>query len=183
MKVKLVVVTLALFVLFVGIPAFSQSMIGLQAIGGKVGYVDPEDIDGTFGFGAIADLGTFMPQFGWEAEVTYWSTSVGDLDFRDIAIVTSGKYSFPMPESKLAPFIGGGLGLHMLKASFEYVDPFTGQTVEDDETDSKFGFHILGGTEMELSPMIDGFAEFRYTLVEDFNQIWLMAGIKYNLGM
>ena len=100
------------------------------------------------------------------------------VDYRDIAILTSGKYSFPVPESKFVPFLGAGLGLHLFKHEVDL--PFFGK---QSDTDTKFGFHLLGGSEMELSPMIDGFAELRYCLVSDINQLWIFAGIKYKLGV
>ncbi len=186
MTKKVIVTILALCIVAVAVPAFAQSAIRLKAVGAKVGYVKPENIDGTFGFGAIADLGTIIPQLGWEAEVTYWSKSYdevgGSVSMHDIAILTSGKYFFPVPQSKFSPYIGGGIGLHMFGSKVEWDSGWYGSGSTSD-TDTKFGFHFLGGAEMELSPLLNGFAEFRYSLVSDVNQLWIMAGVKYNLGM
>ena len=56
-------------------PAWAQSDLGFKRLGAAVGYVSPEDLDGTIGFGAFADLGTITPRIGLEARMDYWSQS------------------------------------------------------------------------------------------------------------
>ena len=181
MKTKLTLALLVIFVMGIALPVLAQMDIGPKAIGLKGGYVDAEGPENsTFGVGAIVDLGTFMPQLGWEAEATYWSKSWEgggfEQKFRDIAILTSGKYFFPVPQSQFSPFMGAGFGAHMFKSSSNYPE-------YKDWSDTKFGFHFLGGSEMEFTPQISGFAEFRYALVSDADQMWIMGGIKYKLGV
>ncbi len=183
MKSKLFILVLVSMVMMFAASAFGQADIGFKAVGIKAGLVDPEDIDGTIGFAAIVDLGTFAPQFGWEAEIAYWKKSekhgTTEYSLRDIAILSSGKYYFPVPESQFSPFLGGGLGIHLGKGESKTTNSFFNQSQKQTNTKTKFGFHLFGGTEMKFSPEISGFAEIRYCLVSDINQLWLMAGAKY----
>jgi len=188
MKTKLTLALLVIFVMGIALPVLAQMDIGPKAIGLKGGYVDAEGPENsTFGVGAIVDLGTFMPQLGWEAEATYWSKSYAEMGasakLRDIAILTSGKYFFPVPQSQFSPFIGAGVGVHLLKAEVDLPSYYGYGGGTASTSDSKFGFHFLGGSEMEFTPQISGFAEFRYALVSDADQMWIMGGIKYKLGV
>ena len=90
-----------LFVLAFAVTAFTQSNIGLNGIGGKIGYVDPEgDMESTIGFGAVADLGTITPKIALEADVFYWGKSydehfygaTGEAKFTSITVSAVGKY-------------------------------------------------------------------------------------------
>ncbi len=182
MKSKLFILVLVSMVMMFAASAFGQADIGFKAVGVKAGLVKPEDVDGTIGFGAIVDLGIFAPQFGWEAEIAYWKKSESknnvEASVRDIAILSSCKYSFPVPESQFIPFLGAGLGIHLGKFEVKQTQQFFGSQKQS-KSETKFGFHILGGTEMKFSPEINGFAELRYCFVSDINQLWLMAGAKY----
>ncbi|MBN1348336.1 porin family protein [candidate division KSB1 bacterium] len=178
-----------LVVLLFAAPAMSQANLGLFGVGAKVGYVDPEDIDATFGFGAVADLGKIKPNLGLEAELGYWSKSYDmfglDASLSAISIAASAKYLFAMQGSNIQPYAGGGLGFHIFKAKAEYMTyhPTTFEQVKEEESDSetKIGFHINGGAMMELSPQMTGFAELRYALISDVNTLSLMAGVIYSL--
>ena len=55
--------------------AAAQSDIGFKNVGIAVGYVSPENLDGVFGIGGFADLGTVAPNIGLEARLDYWGWS------------------------------------------------------------------------------------------------------------
>lgn len=185
MKKFLIFLPIAFLVLTFGSTSFAQMMLGPKGVGAFAGYVKPENIDGTFGFGAFVDMGTLMPMLSVELEGLYWSKSwtetniLGDFDFtlRDIAISGHVKYRFPMPQSPVKPYVGGGPGIHLLKSEWET------HVGSGDDSNTKFGFDLLGGGEYEASPQIDVFAEIRYSLVSDFNQFSIFGGAKFKLGM
>ncbi|MBD3168164.1 MAG: outer membrane beta-barrel protein [candidate division Zixibacteria bacterium] len=181
MKRSVIILAVSAMIFMLPVFASAQTDIGLKAFGVKFGYYDPEEWDGTIGFGAVADLGTFIPQLGWEAEIDYWSKSQdeqgAEAKLRDIAFATTAKYGFPTQTEKFTPFIGGGVGLHLMKVEVEYL----GQTQDDSET--KFDFHFCGGTDVVLTPQIDGFAEIRYSIISDISQLWITIGAKYKLGV
>jgi opacity protein-like surface antigen len=167
--------------------AYSQADIGLMGVGGKVGYVMPEDIDNTFGFGLEADMGTIMPNLSLHGFVEYWSKSydVGfgsdaDASISVIALGAAAKYHFEM-DGNITPYAGGGLGLNIGKASLEYTDPFTGQKVDDSDSESDIAIHLLGGASMPLSPQMDGYAELKY-VISDVEYFGIFLGINYKMG-
>jgi len=185
MKRLLVLLPIALLLLTFSSTSFAQMMLGPKGVGAFLGYVNPEHVDATLGFGAVVDMGTVMPMLGVDIEALYWSKSWDGAGFessvKDIAISVHGKYRFPMPNSPVKPYAGGGPGIHFLKADSEW--SLLGQTQSSSSSDTKFGFDLLGGGEYEASPQIDVFAEVRFSLVSDFNQFSILGGAKFKLGM
>src|SRR5215471_13901295 len=119
MKGKILVLLLALGTLSAQ-QAMAQADIGFKAIGGSVGYVSPENFDGTFGLGVFADLGHITPQIKLEPRIDYWSQSQeafgAKASVHDISVGAHGKYMFDVTNPKLHPFAGAGLGLHFLSS-------------------------------------------------------------------
>jgi len=185
MKKFLILLPIAFLVLTFSSTSFAQMMLGPKGVGAFLGYVNPEHVDATIGFGAFVDMGTVMPMLGVELEGLYWSKSEGPsgakATLRDIAISAHAKYRFPMPASPVKPYVGGGPGIHFLKAEAEW--SWFGQTQSSSSSDTKFGFDLLGGGEYEASPQIDVFAEVRFSLVSDFNQFSILGGAKFKFGM
>lgn len=154
----------------------AQTNIGFMGIGGKLGYVKPEDIDGTFGLGFLVDLGTITPLLRLEGNVDYWSKSYDD-DFRDLdadwkysdlSFGATTKYFFPT-QGNVNPYAGGGLAIHIFSRKWESEEahPVRGRDWDDSETD--IGFHMVGGIETDLSPQMKGAGEFRYTIADPNN--------------
>ncbi|MBU1708222.1 porin family protein [bacterium] len=167
--------------------AFAETDIGLKGIGGKVGYVMPEgDLDATFTFGAVVDLGTFMPALHWDASIQYWGVSyeVGPYEwtYSDIALKSTARYHFTTG-GKVTPYAGGGLGIHMF--SFEWDCPSCqsvwGFPTSVSDNSTEFGFHGVGGIEFLLAPKWKAQAEAEYAIV-DIDQFSIVANIIYLLG-
>ena len=172
---------------FLTVPVFAQSDIGLKGIGGKIGYVMPEgDLDATFTFGAVVDLGTFMPALHWDASVQYWGVSydVGfyEWTYSDIAIKSTVRYHFTTG-GKVTPYAGGGLGIHMF--SWEWDCPecqvWWGGSTSLSDSDTEFGFHGVGGFEFMLGPKWKAQAEAEYAIV-DVDQFSVVANLIYLMG-
>lgn len=158
--------------------SFAQTDLGPKAVGGFIGYVNPEHTGGTVGFGALVDMGTLTPMLGLDLEILYWSKSEGPSDreitWRDIVLCAHARYRFSLPGSAVKPYMGGGIGPHFVKHEHEQ----SGKS----ETDTKFGLHLLAGAEYEVSPKVALFGEWRYAIVSDINQFAIFAGAKYKLG-
>ena len=92
--------------------ARAASDVGLKSVGVDLGYVSPENVDGTLGFGAFADLGALSPKVRLSTHLGYWSKSEGDpilqseATIRDISLMTRARYLFPS-SSKFQPYAGG----------------------------------------------------------------------------
>jgi opacity protein-like surface antigen len=163
----------------------------LKGVGLKFGYVGPEDVDGTFGIGFVANHGTFTPRTMLESYLSYWSKTEEEYgleaSIRDIALGARAKYLFDVPNSNVRPFVGAGLGLHFLHA--EVTMPaqdiggiiIPGYSVDDSST--KLGLDMGGGMFVPINPRWDFMTELWYGVVNDVNQLSFTIGAVYKLGM
>ena len=166
--------------------AMAQSNMGLKRIGAAVGYVSPENLDGTFSLGVFADMGTITPNISLEPRIDFWSwsdeqfgakTSVSDVQFG-----ARGKYWFEVPNSKIRPFAGAGLGIHFLHAKVEIPAQGGFPAEEADDSTNKLGLDLGGGIETAMNERTSLHAEIWYGLVSDFNQFNLRVGVSQKLG-
>lgn len=184
MKRNAILVAIALGVLAAQ-PAMAQSDIGFKRLGGALGYVSPENLDGTFGLGVFADLGTITPDISLEPRIDYWSKSKDEfgteVSVHDVAVGARAKYNFATTNPKVRPFAGAGLGLHFISAEVSVSMPgFPTTSASDSET--KLGLDFGGGIATPLSPRTDLLAEAWYGIVSDFSQFSLRVGLSYKLG-
>ena len=183
---KLVLVVLV--VSMMATMAFAQADIGLKAVGGKIGFVMPEDpIDNTIGLGIVADLGTITDAIHLAAFAEYWGKTydVGysEITFSEITIGATAKYYFDM-DSQFKPYAGGGLGFIIGSSSWKYKGPtnewWSGES-DGSDSDTDIGFHVCGGAEYELSDTMTGFAEVKYAM-DGIDTFIISAGVLYKLG-
>jgi hypothetical protein len=161
--------------------AVAQADMGLKGIGAKLGYVGPEDVDATIGFGVSANLGTIAPRFMLELNAGFWSASEepfpgNEFSVQDISFGAKGKYMFPVKKSQVNPFVGGGLGLHFVSAEL------TSGGVSTDDSEVKLGLDFGGGLLFPMNPQWDLMTELWYGVVSDVNQVSFIVGVEYNLG-
>jgi opacity protein-like surface antigen len=165
--------------------AAADSSIGFRAIGGALSYVDPENLNGTIGFGVFADLGRISPQVALEPRLDFWSQSQEELgakaSVRDITLGARAKYFFKTSSTKVHPFAGGGLGFHFVRAEASVTEPgFTPMSVS--QSDTKLGIDMGGGISTGLSPKVDLNAELWYGIVSDIDQLSLRMGIAHKFN-
>ena len=164
--------------------ANAQSDLGLKRIGATIGYVSPEDLDGTFGFGVFADLGTITPTIGLDAHLDYWSESQEDfgteVSIHDIVLGARGKYLFQLKNSSIRPFAGTGLSMHFLNAKVTFSDPNFG-TMEESDSSTKLGLDLGGGLATSISEQVDFHAETWY-VISDIDQFSLRMGLSMKVG-
>ena len=203
MKGKIVIVSIAIFVMLAGVSLFGQTNINFMGVGGMLGYISPEsDIGSTIAFGGRADLGTiFKPNIKLMAEGLFWSKGdeVSDMyggtiktNWRQIYVSALTKYCFGKSGEKVTPYVGGGLGMVFYRFKSEYKSSsiitkanlgsnsagLYGSTYS--HSDSDLALHLLGGVDYILSPQLTGFAEFRY--VTDGADFWgIFVGAIYHL--
>ena len=183
MKTRILLVSL-LFGALMSHEASAQSDIGVKRLGAMIGYVSPEDLDGTFGFGVFTDLGTITPNIGWDAHLDYWSESQeafgAKATVHDIVLGSHAKYLFELKNSSIRPFAGGGLSMHFLKATATFTDPNFG-TMEVEDSTTKLGLDLGGGLATSLSERVDFHAETWY-VISDIDQFSLRMGLSMKVG-
>ncbi len=183
MKRMTLIVALALSVLIAPV-ALAQSDLGLKGVGGAIGYVNPEDLDGALLLGVFADCGTIAPKIGLEARLDYWSQSESapytDVSVRDIVLGARAKYHFDVSHSSIRPFAGAGLGLHFVAAEATTSVPGFPTTTADD-SESRIGLDLGGGIATAMGPRTDFLGEAWYAIVSDVSHFSLRAGLSYRL--
>ncbi|UCE66363.1 MAG: outer membrane beta-barrel protein [Candidatus Zixiibacteriota bacterium] len=169
------------FVLVCAFSAFAS--VDFTHGGIRAGYVMPNDIDNTVGFGAEVGFGLPVPNLSFNLEGGYWSKSyeedlmgtTWEAKFTDFNFGLSGKYEVPAVPNTFHPYLGAGIGYHMLTAESEIL----GITVSVD--DNKFGAHFFGGFRVPFNPIVSAFVEARYTVVDpDYFGVW--GGINYGFA-
>jgi opacity protein-like surface antigen len=149
----------------------------------RAGYVMPDGIDNTVGFGAEVGFGLPVPNLSFNLEGGYWSKSYSedlmgttwDAKFTDLNFGISGKYEFPAVPNTFHPYVGAGIGYHMLSVETEVL----GISVSAD--DNKFGGQLFGGFRVPFNPVVSAVVEARYTVVDpDYFGIW--GGINYGFA-
>lgn len=182
---KLGMVVLVVLALTLSVSA--QTDIRLKGIGGKLGFIMPEDpLDNTIGFGAVADLGkvSVVRVFGY---VDYWRKAYNEGAYWEwswsvLSLAAVGKYYFES-NSDFKPYAGAGLGFDLSMWKSEYTGPNYGYDfgdVEDSDSELDLAIHLLGGASYKLSPNLDGFAEVKYTL-GDLDYLGIYAGVIFKL--
>jgi len=171
--------------------AWARTDLGLKAIGGDLGFVDPDNVDGTLGFGAFANLGNLSPDIRLAPHLGYWSKSQefgGDkASISDISLSTRGLYMFHMSSRKFQPYAGAGLGFHMVHSKVQTAAQDLGGGViipamEASDTQTKIGLDMGGGFTTPLSEKADFCLDLWYTAVSDVGHLSMKAGVSFNLG-
>lgn len=158
----------------------AQADIGLKGIGGRLGFVSIEsNIGSTLTFGAVADLGTIIPNLGLQANVDFWTksdeassrfgttTATVKSSWRDITLSGRALYEFPVSSPTLTPFAGGGLAFHFYSFDVEYSDNINNPFFNDLDTSSsdlEIGVDLGGGAKFAMSPKMDILAEAYYRI-------------------
>jgi hypothetical protein len=172
--------------------ALAQSSLALRGIGLKIGMVDPEDVDATFAFGLVADLGTITPDITLESHINIWSitndmTGGGEVLVRDIVLGAKGRYMFSTSSPSVKPFAGAGLGFHILRSGVDIPAMYYGSTmimpaISESDTEIKIGLDIGGGILGDINQNWAIQGEAWYSIVSDISQFSLQIGMIYKLG-
>ena len=160
--------------------------VGFQAVGGRLGLVNPEDVDVTFGIGGHADLGTIVSTLHLFPSIEFWHGSesikfygikIAESSYSEIAINGDVRYYFPYSGTvRIEPFVGGGLSLCISTASISYVDGN-----ESSDTDVDIGLEFLGGVDFPLGTTLIGFVEGKFK-IGGWDSFKLTGGITFPMG-
>ena len=145
-----------------------EASLGFKGIGGRIGLVKPEGASSTVDLGFHVDAGEFVHNVHLTPMAEYWKVGVAGLDFKDFAIGTDVTVDFPLQDSRMTPYVGGGLGVHWLSSD-----------APDLPHDTKLGINAVGGIRTDAMPNLALFGELRYNFVSDVNQLKILGGLTY----
>ena len=133
---------------------------GFAGWGGKLGYTNPDDLDGTLAVGAHAEFQQAGTQWHIQPNVMYWNTS-GVSDFS----LNGDLYYHLAARNYVTPYVGAGLGM-------QWVD------TDGSDAENNLGVNLFGGVNFP-SPAANYFVEGRYT-ASDVSQFAVLGGITFN---
>ena len=166
--------------------ALAQSDLGLKRVGAAVGYVSPENLDGTFSIGAFADMGNITPTISLEPRLDFWSWSDESFGAKtsvsDVKIGARGKDWFEVANQRIRPFAGAGLGIHFLHAQVDIPAQGGFPAMTSEDSTNKLGLDLGGGIQAPMNERMDFHAEVWYGVVSDVNQFSLRVGLSQKIG-
>lgn len=174
----------------------------LGAIGVSAGGVWPSRVESTTAYAIHADYGELTPHWRVVLTVTYWGSefeqkvvdqlehvwrsatidpsgddtvSVGRIRISDIAFEADVRWT-PLRTAAVRPFVGGGIGVHVLNAE----NPLIAGTFVESALDMiASGVTVLGGLETAPLAGIGLGVQGRYTLISNTRFLTLRAGASY----
>jgi opacity protein-like surface antigen len=191
MQKRFVVWAVILFCSAISQNAWARTDLGARSIGADVGYVDPDNVNGTLGLGAFMNLGNLSPDIRLAPHLDYWSKSNsfgGDkATISDISLSPRGLYMFHTSSPKFHPYAGAGLGFHMVHARVQMAAQDLGGGViipamDASNSSMKLGLDMGGGFTTPLSEKTDFCLDLWYSAVSDVGHLSLKAGVSFDLG-
>jgi opacity protein-like surface antigen len=146
------------------------------SFGVDVAYISPEGLDGTIGVGGFLNFATPVSSLQVEPFASYWSKSEGvpgaEASLSDLTLGARGKFMIPL-DAKVEPYLAGGLGIHVLKASSDIT--LFDQSTSFSVSDSKLGVDLGGGISVPITERFSLRGEGWYSFVDSSN--WASARI------
>jgi outer membrane protein W len=127
-----------------------------------VGYSTPQDLDGTASVSVHAELENPNTRLHLVPNMMYWNVD----RVRDVAPNLDAYYHFN-PDSKVTPYVGGGMGLNFVRDERFGVD----------RSSTDLGMNVVTGVRFPQSTN-HYFIEGRYT-ASDISQVSLRTGMTF----
>lgn len=137
------------------------SAFSLTGFGGKLGYLTPENRDGTLAVGGHMEFEQSGSRVHLIPNVMYWKTD----GLSDLSANADLYYHF-VREGLVTPYVGAGLGLNSLHSG------------PSSRSDTKLGLNLVGGFRFP-APTVHYFVEGRYTASE-LSQFAILGGITFH---
>lgn len=181
---------------------YDYENLEFRGLGLDGGGIWPARVEPTVVFGVRADLGYVGPRVRISPAIRYWSSSLreseverladqilricerqgtggcptsltlGTVKRSDLELSADAHYLFPTGYS-VEPYLGGGLGLHLLNGRGEFID----DTFVEDLLDTVSpALNLLGGVNVPLGRSLQLMTEARFVLVSDVQYASLVVG-------
>ncbi|HEX5131958.1 MAG TPA: hypothetical protein VFX92_05675 [Candidatus Krumholzibacteria bacterium] len=190
MKRVKVLLAVAAICAFAASSAPAATNLALQGIGLRAGFVNPDNLGSTLGFGLIFDLGTVHPQVAVESYAGFWSQTDSpfgtEFGVKDFSMGGRAKYMFTTSNPTVQPYAGAGLGLHVLNAHVESpaytfgTEIIPGYSASD--TEVRLGLDLGGGLKIDRGTQFAFVGEGWFSVVSDVSHFSVMVGAVYMFG-
>lgn len=180
---------------------YDYENLEFRGIGLDFGAVWPANIERTISFGVRADMGFAGPNVRIAPAIRFWSSTVqeaevarlseqirrlcerhagavcpafdlGEIERSDLELAVDGHYLFTTGMA-VQPYLGGGLGLHLLNGRGEAID----DTFVEDLLDTVSpALNLIAGIHLPLSSSIEMMTEARFVLVSDVRYPAILVG-------
>lgn len=138
--------------------------------------VSPSDINSTTGVSLDVPLGEIYKDVEFAANVDYWASRKGNLDFSDLIFSANARYTKDIALFKLDMDIYAGAGLDLHFYSYEI---YTSQIVNSQGSNTKLGLCFIAGDLYRVKEDLDIQLEARYRTNVDQFQVKL--GVIFHL--
>jgi hypothetical protein len=137
------------------------SAFSLTGFGGKLGFMSPENRDGTLAVGAHLEFEESGSRVHLIPNVMYWKAE----NLSDLSANADLYYHF-IREGQVTPYVGAGLGLNSFRND------------SSNQSDMKLGLNMIGGLRFP-APAVHYFLEARYT-ASNISQFALLGGVTFH---
>lgn len=170
-----------LVILFVLLVLTTQRAHGQAAVGGGLAYGTEIEsaginLNGTY---FVTDNIAIAPSL-----IYYFpKTIVADWKMKWFEFDVNGHYYFDTP-GIVKPYGLAGLNFSFITVpSYSFGGIWGGGSVETkNKTTTKVGLNIGGGAEFDIDAPITPFAQLNYTIIDTFDQLVIVAGVRFSLN-
>jgi len=176
---KFVVLAVAVFALTVAPVAAQQ--FGLFSVNPSVSIVMPDNLEMGFGANVSANVGEVMEGLTLLPTVSYWTANYkfsNDYSASNIAVGADVHYT--MDAFPKGMYAGGGLNFIIVTFEYPGYNYVTGQIETQSSSDNNLGISAFVGYTFEMGSF-DLFAEARYNMINNFNNIQLTVGVPFSM--
>lgn len=176
---KLIKFFLILFCLF-GLIATSQNANGQAAIGGGLAYGTEIEspginLNGTY---LVTENIALAPSIIYFFPKSYY----GDFKLKWLEVDLNGHYYFNTT-GNVKPYALAGLNFSFITVpTYDFSSFFGGSGEVENKTTTKIGLNLGGGAEFDINSPIKPFGQLSYSIIGDFNQLVIIAGIRFPLN-
>lgn len=162
-----------------GLIFMTTKVQGQAAVGGGLAYgTEIESVginlNGTY---MINDNIALAPTLMYWIPKSYW----GDLKLKWFEVDLNGHYYFDTG-GNIKPYALAGLNFSFITVPGFSVS-FGGYGVStESETTTKVGLNLGGGVEFDIDAPIKPFGQLNYTIIDSFDQLVIMAGVRFPLN-
>lgn len=186
---------------------YDYENLEFRGIGFDFGAVKPVRVAPTLVMGLRADMGLVGPNLRIAPAIRFWSSDLrdtelqrlseqfilvcqrqaattcpssldlGEIKMSDLELSTDAHYLFETGYT-LQPYLGGGLGLHLLNGRGEFIDDTFVEDLLDTVTPS---LNFVGGAGVPIGGSLQLIAEARYVLLSDLRYGMVALGGTWSL--